>query len=79
MGPNLAQRRKFGTEMAIQHRKLIDAKFCQYACHVSNEQVQHKMVWESKIAIEFDGILLVYGSSHYLFESNWNYDLSDLL
>ena len=37
---------KFGIEMEMQHRKLINAKFWQYAHHISNAHAQHKMVWD---------------------------------
>ena len=47
---------KFCTEMEIQHRKLINAKFWQYANHVSNAHEQHKMVWEGRQQPNFDGI-----------------------
>ena len=43
---NRLNRTKFGVEMEIQHGKLINAKFWQYAHHVSNAHAQHKMVWE---------------------------------
>ena len=63
-------------EMEIQHKKLTDAKFWQYAHHVSNAHAQHKMVLEGKLAIKFWwDFLPVYGSSYSLFESNWNHDL----
>ena len=50
---NRLDRTKFCTEMEIQHRKLINAKFWQYAHHVSNAHAQHKMVSDNWIAIEF--------------------------
>ena len=76
---NILNRTKFGIEMEIQQGKLTDAKFWQYAHHVSNVHAQHKIVWEGLIAIEFRwDFLPVYGSSYLLFESNWNHDLSYL-
>ena len=50
---NRLDRTKFCTDMEIQHGKLINAKFWQYADHVSNAHAQHKMVWGGQIAIEF--------------------------
>ena len=43
---NWLDRTRFGMEIEIQHRKLINVKFWQYAYHVSKAHAQHKMVWE---------------------------------
>ena len=63
--------------MHIQHRKLTNAKFWQYAHCVSNAHAQHVMVQEGKIGIKFwEDFLPVYGTSYSLSESNWNHELS---
>ena len=43
----------FGTKIHIQHTKVTDAKFWQYANQISNAHAQYKLFLEEYTAIEF--------------------------
>ena len=62
--------------MHIQHTKVTDAKFWQYANQISNAHAQYKLFLEEYTAIEFrQGLLPAHSTNYVLSKSNWDHEL----
>ena len=62
--------------MHIQHTKVTDAKFWQYANQISNAHAQYKLFLEESQQSNFDRVFLPAHSTNYvLSKSNWDHEL----